>query len=400
MVYRRDVLPLSETFILAQIRALRRYRPHLFGLRLAQGLDLGGLPVHTLGAARLGRMREIIFRYAGCSPSLLEAARECRPALIHAHFAMDGADCLPIVESLNIPLVVTLHGWDVTVSDRTFKRTLSGRRFLSLRRRLQQRASVFLCVSKFIQQQALKKGFPAEKLLVHYTGVDTAALAPPPPPAPAGFAENDDALLSPCAPEKIVLFVGRLVEKKGLSFLLRAMAGSGLAGAPVRLVVIGDGPVRRRRESEAARCGVRCEFLGVRPNSTVHDWMRRAYVLAVPSVQAKSGDREGLPTVVLEAFALGLPVVAFASAGIPEAVSSNCGLLAPEGDFERLGVQLRLMLENEDLRNRLAAGARQCAVQNFDLAAQTERLEQIYDRVVSGAGIAGAAHGLRLVHAQ
>jgi len=365
LVYRREILALSETFILAQLRALRRYQPHLFGLRRVTGLALDGVPVHTLGNRRLGRIQELMFRYCGHGPSLLRAGRKLDPCLIHSHFAFDGAECLPLAESFEAPLMVTLHGWDVTMTDEALRTTRSGRRFLSLRPRLQKTASMFLCVSDFIRQEAAAKGYPREKLVVHHIGVDTGKLVP----GPVQMREPS------------VLFVGRLVEKKGLTYLLRAMAARGRASDEVELVVIGDGPLRVRHEKEAAQLGVQCIFLGAQPNHVVHDWMRRAQVLALPSVRAKTGDSEGLPTVLFEAFALGLPVIGFATAGIPEAVLDGCGLLAHEGDAEELARQLTLLLENEGCRAEVAANARRRAVQNFDLAKQTEKLEQLYDRV-------------------
>lgn len=367
IIYRREILPPSETFILSQVRALRRYQAHFVGpLRAAAGLPLGKLPLHTLGTGTAARLGELAFRYAGYAPSLDRAARDLHPALIHAHFALDGAESMPLAERLRIPLVVTLHGWDVTMSDAEFRKNWRGRRFLARRRELQRIASVFLCVSKFIRDEAAHKGFPPEKLLVHPIGIDTNKLVPSP--------------LMAC--ENIVLFVGRLVEKKGLSYLLRAMARV----RDARLAVIGDGPLRAQHQAEAIELGVACEFLGEQPNGAVHEWMGRASVLAVPSVRAKSGDSEGLPTVILEAFAAGLPVAAFDSAGIPEAVSENCGMLAKERDFEQLARHLDVMLHNADLRSRLAIGARRCAEQNFDIARQTEKLERIYD------GLAGKAN--------
>lgn len=367
MIYRREVLGLSETFILAQARAMSKYRPHLFGPKPVDGLDLDGLPAYTLGHGRLSRVQELMFRYGGWGPSLMKAARERRFSLIHAHFAPDGAECLPLAERLRVPLIVTLHGWDVTITDDVLRQSRSGRKYLSLRRRLQEKASAFICVSRFIRDQALKKGFPAERLVVHYIGVDTGTLAP---------REHQQR-------EPIVLFVGRLVEKKGLTHLLRAMASGHDVGTDVKLVVIGDGVLRKQHEKEARQLGVDCTFLGAQPNHVVHDWMRRAQVLAVPSVRAKSGDGEGLPITVYEAFALGLPVVGFASAGIPEAVSAATGLLAAEGNVPELAACIHLLARDSSLRGRLSAGARQCAVQNFDLTKQTAKLERFYDDVLN-----------------
>jgi colanic acid/amylovoran biosynthesis glycosyltransferase len=384
LVYRREILPLSETFVLAQVRGLRRYQPHLFGMHRVTGLSLDGVPVHTLGNGKLGRAQELLFRYCGHAPSLLRTGRKLGPALIHAHFAFDGSECLPLAESLRVPLMVTLYGWDVTTTDDALRETWSGRKFLLVRPELQKKASMFLCVSNFIRQQALKQGYPAEKLVVHHLGVDTTKLVP----APVRMREP------------IVLFVARLVEKKGLTYLLRALGARGRTGDEVTLVVIGDGPLRLQHEKEAAQLGVKCNFLGGQPNHVVHDWMRRAQVLALPSVRAKSGDREGLGVVLCEAFALGLPVVAFDSGGIGDAVREGCGLLAHEGDSEDLARQLMLLLENEDLRAKLAANARRHAVQNFDLAKQTEMLEQLYDRVAGDEAELQAARTFSLAGAR
>lgn len=365
IVFRREMLSLSETFILGQLQSMRRYEPHLFGLRRTSGLDISAFPVHTLGSGKLDQLREVAFRYTGFGPSLYRAARQCRPSLIHAHFGMDGADCLPLAVHLRLPLIVTLWGWDATVSEEVFNKTRRGRRYLQQLPQLQKYTSLFLCVSEFIRQQAIGRGFPEEKLLVHYNGVDTGKLIPP----------------APGNREAVVLFVGRLVEKKGLTHLLHAMAENVEACSSVKLVVIGDGPLRERLEAEARQLGIHCEFLGAQPSPVVLDWMRRAQLVAVPSIRARTGDCEGLPTVVLEALALGVPVLGFSHAVIPEAVNSTCGLLASEGDETELGRQLALLLGNQDLRERLATGARKMAVQKFDVTRLTAKLEDIYDQV-------------------
>lgn len=367
VVYRSEVLPLSETFITAQLRSMRRYEPHLVGLRRTTGPPPEGLSVHTLQNGKRNRIRELLFKYSGYAPSLMQTVKRLGPSMMHAHFAIDAAECLPLVQALKLPLVVTLHGWDVTTADEIFRETRGGRRFLSRRKQLQEYASVFLCVSTFIYQEALKRGFPSEKLRVHYIGIDTLRLTPD----------------TTGSHEKRVLFVGRLTEKKGLSYLLQAMAMLRDACPEMKLLIIGDGPLRVDHEAEASQLNLKCEFMGAQPNEVVRDYMKRSYVLALPSIRAQSGDGEGLPTVIYEAFALGLPVVGFRSAGIPEAVSATSGLLATEGDSEELAAQLKLILENQVLRNHLSKGARQRVVAHFNLATQTQILEAIYDDVVA-----------------
>lgn len=362
IVYRSEILPAAETFILAQVRALRRFEPHLIGIRPVTGLALDGLPVELLEG---GQIRELAFRYAGYSPRLVKVGRKCGAALIHAHFAIDGAECLPLAEKLNLPLLVTLHGYDVTTTDEAFLETRRGHRFLARRARLQKKAALFLCVSNFIREQAIERGFPPEKLVVHHLGIDAAKLVPE-----AGQGR-----------EPVVLLVGRLAEKKGLDDLLRAMAAARANCPAAKLVVIGDGPLRAQLEAEAAELGLPCEFLGAQPHEVVHHWMRRSQVLAVPGARAYSSDCEGLGTVLCEALALGLAAVGFASGAFPDFVAEGCGLSAKEGDVGGLASQLTLALANDNLRTRLTAQARRHVARNFDLARQTEKLEEIYEYI-------------------
>ena len=113
-----------------------------------------------------------------------------------------------------------------------------------------------------------------------------------------------------------MLFVGRLIEKKGLGDLLDAMT----AVPDARLLIVGDGPLRPELEAEA-RLRVAAEFAGWLAPEDVARRFEEARVLCVPSRRAASGDAEGLPTVILEAGARGLPTVGTRHSGIPEAIA-------------------------------------------------------------------------------
>ena len=159
LVYRSSWLGFSETFIASQLRALKRYSPHLFGLRLIPGIPPEGYPINIISSRKSHRLSELSFQYFGYAPQLYSAAERIGASLVHAHFALDGAECLPLAERLQLPLIVTLHGFDVTTDDSVFRQNWSGRRFLSRRKRLQKRASLFLCVSESIRKQALAARF-------------------------------------------------------------------------------------------------------------------------------------------------------------------------------------------------------------------------------------------------
>jgi glycosyltransferase involved in cell wall biosynthesis len=156
-------------------------------------------------------------------------------------------------------------------------------------------------------------------------------------------------------------------------------------------VIIGDGPHRGALERLAAELGLAdgVQFLGAQPPAAVVEWMQRAAVLAAPSLRAADGDSEGLPNVVVESAASGLPVVATDHGGIAEAViDGQTGFIVPERAVEPLAVRLSEVLASAELRRRLGAEGRALAEQKFDFRRQMERLETLYDSVTSTSAIA------------
>ncbi len=362
-VFRAPLFNPSETFVRAHLAALRRYRPLAVGLVAKGEADQ---PRFLLTASE--RLALTLLGRAGGAAARL---RSEAPVLVHAHFGTDGLLALPLAEALGVPLVTTLHGHEVS---RTRVRMLaSGRlswmRYALLERRLIERGGLFLAVSEAVRGRALAAGYPAERMITHPNGVDTEFFRP-----------------SGAAPEPgLILHVGRLVEKKGTAALLDAVARTEEA----RLVIVGDGPLKPSLERRARRLGVeaRVRFTGSLPPDGVLGWMQRSWLLAAPSVTAGDGDAEGLPTVLCEAAAAGLPVVATRHSGIPEAVSEGeTGLLSPEGDVGLLARNLSLLLASPRMRESLAAAARLRALDRFDLARQVERLEGYYDHMTGGSG--------------
>lgn len=358
LIFKEIVLPPSETFILAQARALSEYVPMFAGLERAYpSLPLPQEPL-LLSELKpsISDLRAKLYRRIGIAPFFHRKAKRLRPDLVHAHFASGGRSALPVARALGVPLLVTFHGADVTV------RGLQK----SYYKRLSEEASLFLCVSQFIRDRALEAGFPAEKLRVHYIGIDRGLFKP------AGLPE----------PSQGVLFVGRLVEKKGCEYLLRAMQIVQRVHPQCELTVIGDGPLRPSLEVLARDLNVRCQFRGVQPAVVVRECLKKTRIFCVPSVMATNGDSEGFGIVFAEAQAMGVPVVSTTHGGIPEVVVHRVtGLLAPERDYEALAEALSLLLADADLWQRLRGEALRRMEQRFDLTTQTGLLEKIYDEV-------------------
>jgi colanic acid/amylovoran biosynthesis glycosyltransferase len=361
----------SETFILEQARLLEAYRPIYVGLRPSGGLQLPAAlsEVLTSGQSRW-RFRELYYAATGRAPDFMKRLKHRRPALVHAHFGPSGALALPICQSLQIPLVVTFHGYDATVRDRHLLTTkgYSDKLYVFRRKKLLATASRIIAVSQFIADRLIARGVPREQIEVHYTGVDTDRFRP-------------DSLANR---ERVVLFVGRLVEKKGCEFLIRAMQQVAARHPDATLVVIGDGALRQSLEKLSEQLSVRARFLGVQPAASVCRWMQRASVMCVPSVTSADGDSEGLGMVFLEAQACGVPVVATRHGPIPEVIEhGETGYLAPERNSTALAEHIGLLLTDRNTWHRISEAGRHSVCTRFDLATQTQRLERIYETITA-----------------
>jgi glycosyltransferase involved in cell wall biosynthesis len=365
-VYRDRLLIRSETYIRTQGETLRRYRSHYVCMRRVAGLELPDERVTVLNrGGRLGRLREIAFKATGLSPTLERELRRVDPALVHAHLGVDGAAAMPLARRLGLPLVVTFHGYDATADDADVRaRGFRYRAYLRRREALKRDARLFIAVSEFTRGKLLRAGFPESKLVVHYIGVDTEQFRPDPT----------------VAREPVVLFVGRLIEKKGAEHLVAAMREVQAQVPDAELVIAGRGPLRGALEAQAREAGVRARFLGAQRPDEVTAWMARARVLCIPSVTAANGDTEGLPIVLLEALAMGVPVVASRSAGIPEAITDGeTGLVAAEGDRAALARHIRTLLTDSAVAERIAAAALRDVRERFDVRRQAVALEALYD---------------------
>lgn len=373
LLFRTELLPLSETFIAAQAAAMQRYEPWFAGLkRIPKGLAMNSAQVITHSDADSFREKiaRIVYLRSGFAPEFLRRIQTAKPNLLHVHFATDACAALPIQERLRVPLAVTLHGYDVTSDAATLRASRLGVSYLRNQNTVWERAQVFICVSESLRQKALERGFPEEKLWVHPIGIDIDQFRPDP-----HFVK-----------EPLVLFVGRLVEKKGCIHLLGAMQIVQSRMPDARLVIIGDGPLRAELEKEARATLRHFEFLGATGADTVRQWMWRAAVVAVPSIVASNGDSEGLSLVVCEAQAMGLPVVAFRGPGI-EVVDGETGLLVRPRDEAALAESLLTVLADGNLASRMGTAGRQRVERLFNLRRQTVLLEEKYDQLLNSANV-------------
>lgn len=372
LVYRDRLTFLSERFILAQGEALRRYRAHYVGIRSEPAVAMPADRTTLLCHGRLlDRPQEIAFKAAGILPPAFRMLDRKEPCLVHAHFGPDGVRAAPLARKLGIPLVVSFHGFDVSMHDRALRQMSirSMRQYPRGRTGLRAAASRFIAISDFVRRKLVAQGFPEERIRVHYIGVDTQAFA-----------------VSTLRREPIVLFVGRLVEQKGILDFVRMMARLCGAGVKARGVVVGTGPAMESAVQLTRHLGAPIEFVGAQGQSEVRSWMQRSLLFCGPSRRMQTGWEEGFGLVFAESQSTGLPVVSYATGGILEAVADGeTGFLAPDGDWRQLAVHAARLITDTALHASFSRNAATRTRRLFDLQTRTAALESTYDDVVSAA---------------
>jgi len=374
-VFAEPLLPFSMTFIRAQASALRGFKPfYLSPQRSSPSLDISPIPSVVICDSPNGHKgwnlcKQIPFKVFGYDPFFFRQVRKHGPALIHAHSGPAGLTVQPLARWLKVPMIVTFHGADATLTDEYLLRSYYRVREYSRKRKwFQQQNHPIIAVSDFIRKALIAQGFCEDRIVVHYIGVDTNFFSP----------------LPEVKREPVVLFVARLVEKKGCEYLIQAMREVQEAEPKAELVVIGDGELRKQLEHLAGQTLRNYHFLGACSPEVVRSWMNRASVFSVPSLRAHDGDAEGFGMVFAEAQAMGLPVVSCWSGGIPEAVKHGVtGLLAPEKNWRSLASHIVSLLRDSNLWLRMSQAGRQRVQSSFDLTAQTVKLEEIYEKALA-----------------
>ncbi len=369
-IFRHNLFKVSEPFIVEQAQHLRRYRPLYVG-RMRFGPPPAGASSLALEDLyqRLALPRIGWQMITGNPRPYLRLMVRQRPSLIHAHFGIEGVSALPLAAELKIPLVTTFHGFDATLKTHAMLGSPAYFRYPLLRRQLARQGELFLCASAFIRQRLISTGFPEARTHTHYIGVDCRAIR-----------LREDSEETP-----VILHVARLVEVKGTRYLLRAFAALARRYAGVRLVIIGDGPLRRRLQTLAASLGLRdrVDFLGALPHAAVLSWTRKAAMLVLPGVRTGTGREEGLGMVLLEAAATGLPIIGSRVGGIPECIlDGQTGFLVPERDEHALAQRMTELLDDPPRRRQMGIAGRALVERQFDIHRQTQALEALYDSLL------------------
>lgn len=275
---------------------------------------------------------------------------------LHAHFATSATSVALLAGRLaEVPVSFTAHAKDIfheSVSETDLAAKFS-------------QADRIVTVSDF-NLENLSQRFPAasDKLCRIYNGLDL----------------DDFRYAPPVQRNRTIVAVGRLIEKKGFSDLIDACRLLRDRGVSLRCEILGGGELldTLRQQIATYRLEDAVQLLGPQPQAEVIRCIRGASVMAAPCVVGNDGNRDGLPTVLLEAMALGTPCVSTPVTGIPEAIKhGETGMLVPERDPAALADSIAGLLDDEVLRVRLASNARRLIEDEFNVVNSTARLRSL-----------------------
>lgn len=298
--------------------------------------------------------------------ALIRLLRNERFDLIHAHWLIPqglvAAVCLVITRQ-KIPLLCTSHGGDLYA--------LRGKILQRLKRWIMDKSTSLTVVSGAMKSMVVDMGIVSDKVEVIPMGVDLKGLFTPDP----RVERKTDELL----------FVGRLVEKKGVQFLLDAMPVVMEKHPTLRLVLAGSGPMEAELKQQARwlHLSEKIDFLGMVTQARLPELYRTATLAIFPFIVAKSGDQEGFGLVQVEAMGCECPVIAGDLPAIHDIIThEENGLIFPSGNTQALADAIIKLLDDPELRARLAGEGRKSVVQRFDWEAIAGKYAMIYDMLI------------------
>ncbi|HIK07851.1 MAG TPA: glycosyltransferase [Trichormus sp. M33_DOE_039] len=276
---------------------------------------------------------------------------------LHAHFGTVATSVARLASHFTgVPYTFTAHAKDI------FHESVE---FEDMERKLKDAAKVVTVSDYNLKYLHKKYNLAANQVKRIYNGLDLRQLQ----------------YSSPAERPPLIISVGRLIEKKGLSILIDACAILQQQNYQFQCQIVGTGSLESSLRQQIVDLGLQScvEIVGARPQNEVFELVQQAAVFAAPYVIGKDGNRDGLPTVLLEAMALGTPCVSTNVTGIPEVVrDGETGLIVGQYDADELAIALGQLLKDAALRVRLSTQARRLIESEFDICLNTEVLRELF----------------------
>ncbi len=356
-------LPLTHNWIYEQFRVLRAFKPVVLAYKAT---NLEQFPAERIVALRSGNplrhARDYLCRrLLGYYPTFAAAIRAENALLLHAHFGDRGVASVELARVLRLPLLVSFYGFDLWRDHGNVARLQA--RYAPLF----EHCTYAIAEGPAARRRLIELGCPADKARIHPLGIDLTRLCY------ADRPENADVR---------VLAAARFSEKKGLVYAVEAFCRAAAEDPRLKLTVVGDatksGAEQRIKSRlhglvKASRMSGRVRFVGELPPNELRRLLYEHDVLLQPSVRAADGDAEGgLPVIMLEAAASGMPLIGSRHCDIPEiVVGGQTGWLCEERDIAGLTTALLSATRDPVQRARFGCNARKRVEQRFDINQHT-----------------------------
>jgi colanic acid/amylovoran biosynthesis glycosyltransferase len=321
--------------------------------------------MNSLNGRRFGRAAVLLQVFNSILPFLEKGPYD----IVHCHFGLNG-DLGVLLRDTGVfdaKVITTFYGYDVSSYLRSRGRNIYDDLFAQ--------GDLFLCVSEHMKTTIAKLGCDPQKVIVHRLGAEVEKLSF----LPTGPRRNGRV---------VILTIARLVEKKGVEYGIRAVAKVLKRHPEIEYKIVGDGPLRNslHRLIDSLGAGENIKLVGWKDQAEIGQFLQGSDVLLAPSITPESGDEEGTPVVIMEAFAQGVPVVSTYHAGIPEVVKDGkSGFLVAERDVDALADKLEKSLEDPQLRLTMGRSGRAFVEEEYDIDKLNDRLVKIYQQLLNGA---------------
>ena len=287
--------------------------------------------------------------------------------IIHCHFGPNGIIGAYLKElGISSKLLTSFHGYDMSIFIRMNGNDVYQKLFLN--------GDLFLPVSNYWKDKLIELGCDEKKIIVHRMGINLERFT---------FSKRRKQSGEPIK----ILTVGRLVEKKGHEYTIRAIAKIVKKHKNIRYIIAGDGPLRDKLEDLVTKLeiGKYVKFLGAVEQNEILKLYQQAHIFVLSSVTASDGNKEGIPVVLMEAQATGLPVISTIHSGIPEVVlDGKSGFLVPERDVNALAERLNYLIEHPELWPEMGFAGRKFVEEKYDIKKLTQQLVEIYQNLTKG----------------